>query len=189
MSDNGIGGIDAAYELVDAEAIAFENVYTPANHVVYLNVQKNVVNKAEDGISAEGFQFELYYQDLLLATYSSNAEGKASFPVAFTAKDIGQTYTFQIQEINTHQTGVTYDTTVHEITVKVEQNEDGTIKSTVNDVLTDTITVAFTNTYEKPTTPVTGDSTDLAMLFVLLLISGTGLATVFAGRKKKRAEG
>ena len=187
VSDNGEGGIDVEYALVNAEAISFKNVYTPANHIVNLNVQKNVVNKAEDGITPEGFQFELYYQDVLLATYSSNAEGKAIFPVAFTAKDMGQTYTFQIKEVNTQQTGVTYDTTVHEITVTIGQNEDGTIHSYINDELSDTVTVEFTNTYAKPSTPVTGDSSDLAMLFILLIISGTGLATIFADRKRRRA--
>ncbi len=187
VSDNGQGGIDVEYELINAEAITFQNVYTPANHIVDLNVQKNIVNKTDEGITAEGFQFELYYQEQLLATYSSNAEGIAIFPVAFTAKDIGQTFTFQIKEVNTQKTGVTYDTTVHNITVKIEQNEDGTIKSYINDTLSDTVTVEFTNTYAKPSTPVMGDSTDLAMLFVLLLISGTGLVTIFASRKKKSA--
>ena len=35
-------------------------------------------------------------QALVMATYSSSAEGLATFPVAFTAKDIGSTFTFQI---------------------------------------------------------------------------------------------
>lgn len=187
VADNGQGGIDVDYKLVNAEAITFKNVYTPANHIVNLNVQKNIVSKTEDTISAEGFQFELYYQDVLLATYSSDAEGKASFPVAFTAKDIGQTFNFQIKEVNTYATGVTYDTTVHEITVKIGQNEDGTIHAYVNDQLTDTVTVAFTNTYAKPVTPNTGDTSNLALLFVLLLVSGTGMVTIVADRKRKRA--
>jgi len=187
VSDNGQGGIDVDYKLVNAEAITFKNVYTPANHIVNLNVQKNIVSKTEDTISPEGFQFELYYQDVLLATYSSDAEGKALFPVAFTADEIGQTFNFQIKEVNTYATGVTYDTTVHEITVKIGQNEDGTIHSYINDVLTDTVTVEFTNTYAKPSTPNTGDTSNLALLFVLLLVSGTGLVTIAADRKRKRA--
>ena len=187
VSDNGQGGIDVDYKLVNAEAIIFKNVYTPANHIVDLNVQKTVVNKTEESITAEGFQFQLYYQEQLLATYSSNEEGLAVFPVAFTAKDIGQTFTFQIKEVNTQLTGVTYDTTVYDITVTVGQNEDGTINSYINDVLSDTLTVEFTNTYAKPVTPNTGDTSNLAMLFVLLLISGTGIVTVMADRKRKRA--
>ncbi len=187
VSDNGQGGIDVDYKLVNAEAITFKNVYTPANHIVNLNVQKNIVSKADDTISPEGFQFELYYQDVLLATYSSDAEGKALFPVAFTADEIGQTFSFQIKEVNTYATGVTYDTTVHEIAVKIGQNEDGTIHSYINDVLTDTVTVEFTNTYAKPSTPNTGDTSNLALLFVLLLVSGTGLVTIVADRKRRRA--
>jgi len=54
-------------------------------------------------------------------------------------------------------------------------------------VLTDTVTVEFTNTYAKPSTPNTGDTSNLALLFVLLLVSGTGLVTIAADRKRKRA--
>ena len=120
-------------------------------------------------------------------TTKSNAEGKAGFEVTFSAAHIGQSYEFKVSEKNTGIKGMTYDKTVYTIKVQVQQNEDGTIKTVINDQVADKAAVKFTNVYEELVTPPLGDDFKIVLPIALMLLSILGIVTVITMRKKKAA--
>ncbi len=184
--DNQKGGIDVSYDLENAEKIAFENIYTPDDKVVTINVEKLLDNKTEKTVSLKDFEFQLVYgKDTYTAV--SDAEGHASFTVTFDENHIGQTYEFKVSEKNTGIKGMTYDKTVHSITVQVQQNADGTIQTVINGQTADKATVKFTNVYEELETPPLGDSFNVILPIALMLLSILGVVAVVSFRKKKTA--
>ncbi len=184
--DNQKGGIDVTYDLEDAEAITFENTYTPDDQIVTIEIQKVLDNKTNKKVSLEGFQFEIACGKDVHTT-KSNAEGKAGFEVTFSAAHIGQSYEFKVSEKNTGIKGMTYDKTVYTIKVQVQQNEDGTIKTVINDQVADKAAVKFTNVYEELVTPPLGDDFKIILPIALMLLSILGIVTVITMRKKKAA--
>ena len=186
VTDNGTGGIDLAYQLVDAEAIAFTNVYTPEPVVITVNVDKVLDNRTEKNVSLAGFQFEL---TLNKSTYvaESDASGKSGFTVTFDEGDVGKTYTFQIAEKNTGIKGMTYDKTVHTVTVQVLQNADGSLKTVINGQEAQSVALQFTNIYEELVTPPLGDNVNLILPLVLMVLSILGVAVILISRKRRTA--
>ena len=186
VADNGKGGIDVSSTLVDAEAIAFKNVYTPDPAVVTINVQKVLDNKTDKTVSLAGFEFVIA---LGKNTYTaeSDATGKTGFTVTFDESDIGKEYTFQVYEKNTGIKGMTYDKTVHTITVQVLQNADGSLWTKINGQMSEAAEVTFTNTYEELVTPPLGDEFNLILPIALMLLSVLGMVAVVTLRKKKAA--
>ena len=187
VEDNDQGGVKVSYTVNGKEdgKLAFTNTYTaPEDVETNIYIQKKVVNKTENGIGLKDFTFVLEYGD---STYTdvSDAEGKAGFQITLGAKDIGQTYEFKVYEKRGNTAGVTYDNTVYTLKIKVEQNPDGSIKTIINEVDTNAVDLEFTNTYEKPETPVTGDDFPVIMLGSLLVISGAAIVVLMLTRKKK----
>ena len=183
--DNQKGGIDVTYDL-EAEAISFENGYTPDDEIVTIEIQKLLDNKTDKKVSLEGFQFEIACgKDV--QTAKTDAEGKAGFEVTFSAAHIGQSYEFKVSEKNTGIKGMTYDKTVYTIKVQVQQNEDGTIKTVINDQVADKAAVQFTNVYEELVIPPLGDTFNILLPVALMLLSILGVVTVITMRKKKAA--
>ena len=184
--DNQKGGIDVTYDLEDAEAISFENGYTPDDEIVTIEIQKLLDNKTDKKVSLEGFQFEIACgKDV--QTAKTDAEGKAGFEVTFSAAHIGQSYEFKVSEKNTGIKGMTYDKTVYTIKVQVQQNEDGTIKTVINGQTADKAAVQFTNVYEELVIPPLGDTFNILLPVALMLLSILGVVTVITMRKKKAA--
>lgn len=189
VKDNDQGSIDVSYTVngkpSGEAAISFTNTYTdPEDVLANIYIQKKVVNKTESGIGLNDFTFVLEHGS---ATYTdvSDAEGKAGFQITLAAKDIGQTYEFKVYEKRGNTPGVTYDNTAYTVVIKVEQNPDGSIKTIINDQVTNGVALEFTNTYEKPETPVTGDDFPLIALGSLLLISGAALVVLMLTKKRK----
>lgn len=188
VKDNDQGGVSVSYTVNgEAEgALAFTNTFTkPAPAVATVYIRKSVINKTQPGIGPEGFTFVLEQESGSTHEVTSSEEGKAGFQVSFGYDDIGKTYTFKVYEKRGSVAGVTYDTTVHTVIVKVETNPDGSIKTVINDVTTNAIELEFTNVYEKPQTPVTGDDFPIIMLLSLLVISGAAFVALMLTKKKK----
>lgn len=170
---------------VAAEKAVFTNVYTdpaPVNAKIYL--QKNVINKTESDIGLDGFTFQLENGEQKI-TVKSDKNGKAGFQVTFGVEHVGKTFELKISEVKGKTAGMTYDTTVHTVKVKVLQNADGSLALTINDKAADEISLSFTNTYEKPATPVTGDNFPIFLVGAVLLLSAAAIVVLLIKGKKK----
>ena len=168
-----------------AAELSFTNSQVPEDVEVSIYIQKHVVNKTQPGIGLDGFTFVLEQESGTTDEVTSNADGLTGFLATFIYEDIGKTYTFKIYEKKGSTAGVTYDKTVYTVTVKVEQNPDGSLKTVVNGVDTNAIKLEFTNTYEKPQTPVTGDNFPVIALGTLMVLSGVAVVALLLTKKKK----
>ena len=90
------------------------------------------------------FEFELKEDGVVLQTVKNKADGTIPFEaIEYTEDDIGE-HTYTITEKNTSLPGVTYDKMTVTYTVKVKDNRDGTLATTVTEAPADT---EFNNTY------------------------------------------
>ncbi|MBE6607589.1 MAG: hypothetical protein E7633_03415 [Ruminococcaceae bacterium] len=159
VEDNGVGGIKTTVSVnngATASTLNFTNTYEvsgDAYETVVLGGHKTLTGKdLVDG----AFRFELYAADtsftageLLLAT--RNVNGRYAFALEYTDTDIGKTFYYVVKEENAGKTinGITYSSTVYQVTVKVEDNGQGGIKTTVtvnNNV--GATALDFTNVYK-----------------------------------------
>lgn len=187
VADDNKGGTQLTCTVNGAAdgTIAFTNIYTqPKDVVAKIYIQKNVINKTEPGIGLKDFTFVMTHGDAAVEV-KSDENGKAGFQVTFGADDIGKTFEFKVSEKKGNTAGMTYDTTVHTVTVKVSQNADGSLALTINDKAADSVNLTFTNTYEKPGTPVTGDNFPLMLVGALMLLSAAAIALLLSKGKKR----
>jgi len=140
-------------------AFGFVNTYTaPSPVAVTIYVDKEVKNIGDKAIGPEGFSFKLEEGDLSAdKTDVSDADGKASFTLEYDAEDVGKAYNYKLSEVNDGKQFVTYDSTVHDVQVSLDVNEDNVIVPAVNidgEASSDK-TVKFVNEYkhEKQTEP------------------------------------
>jgi pilin isopeptide linkage protein/LPXTG-motif cell wall-anchored protein len=115
----------------------------------------------EGATLAEGqFSFQLVGSDnKVLQTKTNDASGNFEFDaLAYDQDDAGKTFMYQIVEVNDGKAGYTYDSHACSVTVKVEDNGDGTLKCTAT--LSDGDKASFVNKYKEPDTPDTPDKPD-----------------------------
>lgn len=137
----------------------FLNTYR-ADGGIQLSAEKTVVGHS---LAANQFSFELYEGSTLLQTVKNSTgmlvngntyTGNINFNVInYTQSDVG-TKTYRILEKNTGLSGYTYDATEYTVTVQIDDNDDGTLASTVKSIqktVGSTTTAAndveFTNQY------------------------------------------
>ena len=123
----------------------FTNTYkaTPAKETI---TAKKVLNGKE--LEADKYEFELKKGEEVVATAKNAADGTVTFKeIEFeTAGD----YTYTITEKAGSEKGVTYDTAKHEVKVKVTDNGQGQLVTTVTGN-----NPTFTNTYKAAKTSET----------------------------------
>ena len=195
VADNNVGGLkveDTKITLNNQPAeLVFENVYTPADVTVDLNIQKTVQSLTEQTIGPEGFKFQLTDADgKQLGTAESDKQGKAKFSVVFTAADIGSTFKGVISEVNTKKTGVVYSLNKYAVEITVTQADSGELIPVikVDGKQAETVDVAFVNVYEPAATPVTGDTFSGMLFIALMVLSSFGLAAVMVCKKREQEE-
>jgi len=195
VTDDGLGALscEAVYakrtEAGDqaVEKVIFRNVYTPkpTDLPFEISVLKKVENLGDAVIGADGFRFTLSdAEGNAIASATSDEEGKASFALIYDEDDVGSTYTYTVTEVNTEVDGVTYDETVHTITVAVTLGEDNRLVATVtvDEQTVDAAQVTFVNTYEVYN-PDTSDS----LLGWVGVFTVTLAATAVLGNKRRGA--
>ncbi|MBR4080868.1 MAG: hypothetical protein IKK21_03675, partial [Clostridia bacterium] len=181
ITDNGDGTLSATAS-ANATALAFTNEYAATGDVQFSG-SKTLTGKA---LTADAFSFELLDSEgNVIEIVKNAADGSFSFSALnYTLADAGQTYTYLVQEIPGSMAGVTYDKTVHTITVEITDNGDGTLSATASANAT---ALAFTNVFEASNEIVlTATKTvnqavpgeDEAFRFVLADSSGVALQTV-----------
>ncbi len=138
VSDNGVGGVETALEITQngnaVRGISFTNTYkaTPAD--VELSGNKTLVGK---DLAGGQFSFELYsateeYKEISqLQTAFNNENGSFAFE-SLTFNNVG-TYYYIVREVGGGKTenGITYDSAVYNVEVKVSDNLEGALEATV----------------------------------------------------------
>ena len=143
--DNGQGQLVAT---ITSEQPVFTNTYTkpaPAADTITIEATKTLVGKE---LEAGKYEFELKEGDKVIGTATNAADGKVVFP-SITYTEAG-THTYTVAEKAGNEENVTYDTTVHTVTVEVADNGQGKLVSTITGDKP-----AFVNKYTAPTPPPT----------------------------------
>lgn len=191
--DNGVGGMETGTvvyrlgtEVVDSAT--FTNIYTPEAVHVDLSIQKTVKVNSGEGVGPENFQFQIADgSGKVLATVTSDKQGKALYTATYDQDDIGQSYRYVVTEVNTQVNGVTYSTVKYTVDVAVTQNDLGLIIPVVKldgkDV--QTVELTFVNTYDKAETPETGDSFQMIFYMVMMTAGLIGMVTTVVIKKKE----
>ena len=133
----------------EAKDLVFKNVYTPAGSAsVTLGAKKVLEGKA---LEAGKYSFVLKEGDKELETVTNAADGTVTFsPISYDESQVG-THKYTISEVAGNEPGVTYDTTVQEVEVKVEKVSATELKATASKEAKDLV---FTNKYTPAKTKV-----------------------------------
>ena len=133
----------------EAKDLVFKNVYTPAGAAsVTLGAKKVLEGK---DLEAGKYSFVLKEGDKELETVKNAADGSVTFaPISYDESQIG-THKYTISEVAGSEPGVTYDTTVQEVEVKVEKVSATELKATASKEAKDLV---FTNKYTPAKTEV-----------------------------------
>lgn len=145
VADNGQGQLVAT---ITSEQPVFTNTYTkpaPAADTITIEATKTLVGKE---LEAGKYEFELKEGDKVIGTATNAADGKVVFPL-ITYTEAG-THTYTVAEKAGNEENVTYDTTIHTVTVEVTDNGQGKLVSTITGNKP-----AFVNKYTAPTPPPT----------------------------------
>ena len=153
IADNGQGGLDIVKTVIGGGEIVFTNYYNVVNGG---SVELNGIKTYKDGrtgqakpITAGMFKFRISGNGID-ETVSVAADGSFRFSaLTYTAADIGNTYSYIIEEVGGNKAYITNDTTKYTLDVTVEDDGNGGLKITkkLNGTATDTVHVAFENTY------------------------------------------
>ena len=152
VTDDGAGNLNATYTITkDGEPVdtaAFTNTYTAkpteVDLTVGLDAHKNLIGR---DLRGGEFSFVVKENGTEVATGTNDAEGNITFGNLFyTLADCG-THTYTVSEVipveNLRVPGVTYDTKEYTFTVEVVDQDDGTLRATVNKAEN----IVFNNTY------------------------------------------
>ena len=198
--DNGNGKLEASHRIDKeisgdqpaAKDITFANKYQAKPTEVSLGVTKRLNNA-----NLKSGQFTFVLKDAN-GEEVERATNKADGSVQFKAIsfDKAGTYEYTIEELNDKQKGITYDTKVYHVTIKVTDDENGSLKAKVTGDK-----AVFTNSYDNggngggdddgktpvvtPTGIQTGDYTSGFMGMVVLFLSAC--ASLAVTLRKKRA--
>ncbi|MBQ8381716.1 MAG: VWA domain-containing protein [Clostridia bacterium] len=164
VTDNGEGKLIAATTISngtsDVETIGFTNIYVADSASLNISGTKALEGRT---LKADEFTFALYQTDAnftvsgdALQTKTNTAGG--SFIFDAITFDAAGTYYYAVVEQAGALGGVTYDSTVYHVTVKVTDNGKGELVATVDSISNGTETVEsiiFTNQYVAKGTVIT----------------------------------
>ncbi|MBR2719466.1 MAG: Cna B-type domain-containing protein, partial [Clostridia bacterium] len=147
VADNGDGTLKVTADK-DVTALNFANTYTEykaEGEIVFSGV------KTLEGrdLAADEFSFQLIdAEGKVIETVKNDADGKIAFSkITYTLADVGE-HAYTVKEVAGTDGEITYDSTVYEITVTVEDNGDGTLNVTADK---DVTALDFVNTYTEYT--------------------------------------
>lgn len=188
------GGVLEATVTYPAEGVEFKNVYKAQKTSIQLSAIKRLEGRT---IKADEFTFELLNdKDEVIGTVKNNADGVVLFEtIEYTEAG---TYKYKIREVKGIEPYMTYDETVHEVEVTVEDGKNGFLTAKLNN---NGEAIVFENVYKAPQpetpetppvnppviqSPKTGDSANIALWAVLLAVSVAGaISAVVVGKRKK----
>lgn len=146
VTDDGRGSLIAEV----SGPVSFANTYAVAPLSYSVSQDVSVKKELAGRDLREGeFSFELLEGDDVVATATNAADGTVTFPKL--TYDAPGEHSYTVREVAGDAAGVSYDTTVHAVSVKVSDNGDGTLSATASG---DT-SVTFKNVYEVAPATVT----------------------------------
>ena len=135
----------------------FVNTYKAEGSIEFAGI-KTVTTETSKVLEEGQFTFQLMDSDgNVLQEKTNAADGSFAFDaISYTEADAGKEFKYQIVEVNDGKTGYDYDTHVCDVTVKVEDNGNGTLTCTAT--YSDGEVATFDNPYEPLPTkaPFTG---------------------------------
>lgn len=171
VEDNGDGTLKITDTVVGGAQLRFANTYVPNSVRIALPGLKEMTGRELNGkdynfvITQTESDFTTVKANGFTETVSNNAKGNFAFGVAGKKLSYGSTgsyYYVVTEDTSANQGGVTYDTSVYLVTVKVTDDHTGQLKAKistqkrfeeeVNGVVTETVipvsSVVFNNLYE-----------------------------------------
>ena len=181
VKDKGDGTLEVTWQVADSRdsLVPFENTYTAADTTVTLGGAKVL-----DGRELAEGEFSFVLKDASgneLGTVKNNAQGGFTFDT-ITYSEPG-TYEYTISEVKGDAEGVTYDETVYNVKVTVEDNGEGNLVVTGLTYNDKAELPVFHNTYTKPeeTLPGGGGEGNLPITGDYAGIIAGGIAIVAVG--------
>ena len=133
----------------DADKTHVTNTHTPAGATTVTLGAKKVLEGKD--LEAGKYSFVLKEGDKELETVKNAADGSVTFaPISYDESQVG-THKYTILEVAGSEPGVTYDTTIQEVEVKVEKVSATELKATASKEAKDLV---FTNKYTPAKTSV-----------------------------------
>ena len=133
----------------DADNTHVTNTHTPAGATTVTLGAKKVLEGKK--LEAGKYSFVLKEGDKELETVTNAADGTVTFsPISYDESQVG-THKYTISEVAGSEPGITYDTTVQEVEVKVEKVSATELKATASKEAKDLV---FTNKYTPAKTSV-----------------------------------
>ncbi len=156
-----------------------------------VTVNKTVENTGKAAVGLNGFEFVLENVTTGEKTaLNSDVYGKAVFTLTFSKEDVGKTYTYRLSETDQGIDGVTYDTTVYDITIAISLGEDNKLisKVTMNGSEVENCIAEFKNIChaDQPVIPPTGDNNKKVFWFIMMIISSVTCVVLLLMDKRCR---
>ena len=148
--------------------LVLTNVYNASGEVLLSGVKRLVGGDIKDYT----FNFLILKDGKVVQEFTNAADGTLNFkPLHYTNRDIGQTYEYEVIEDSGDNSSIQYDSKVYKVTVKVEDNGDGTLKLTTTTTAGDN-GIEFNNVLRSqlPLTGTMGVVTVLSSLVGLLVV-------------------
>ena len=185
VKDDGTGKISATTETTDAPLFTFTNTYrtdkVKSSVTDWIKIRKKLTGRT---LKEDEFTFILKDEDgKTVGKATNDSEGNILFD-KLTFEKAG-TYNYKIMEEKGDDKNITYDSASYQVTAVVTDKQDGTLSVKWN--YGDNKTVQFRNTYTKQgkkTTPDTGDTSEMPLYAILLIMGIAGLGTVGLYRRK-----
>lgn len=168
--------IDFVKDNKAVDVVEFNNTYNQPTTEIQLSAVKKLEGRE---MTANEFEFVLEAADGTKMFAKNTADGAVVFDVI--EYDAEGTYSYKLYEVAGNAENVTYDKTVHNITVTVTTGENGELQASLS---TDGIAPAFVNEYnadDKGTQ--TGDDFNM-MLYLLIAVTALGIAGTVVVRRK-----
>lgn len=178
---------------IEVESIEFLNSYTSLE----LNIMKYLKGK-----SMIDNEFSFILQEIDPENGSiigeriigkNDSDGNVIFPdVTFDLEDLGETFHFNVTELDENKPVYTYDSTKYTITATVIQNDDGTLSLEQDNFkvgilgLEEVDNLSFNNTYIGKL-PQTGGAS-ARYLFTSMALTGLGTVLIIKSRKNKKSK-
>ena len=191
VTDKG-GQLVAEVTSDDGAKAKFTNTFTPEPVIIDPPVQKVVTGDTPATPATFTFQMKAITEGAPMP--AGSADGIMTMQITGAgSKEFGEaeitetgTYVYEITELKGAAEGYTYDTKVYTLTVTVTQDDKGNLQK--EEVYTvdgkEAESPVFTNKYEKPKIPTTGDTTPQAGMLALAGAVITGIAAFGARRRE-----
>lgn len=201
--DDDKGGVKSTATLrkdgQTVQSLDFANTYEAAATKVVLGGEKKLSGNRK--LKANDFTFEVFranerFESIASAADPVKNDANGKFTFAEIALETAGDHHFIVSENrNNPIKGVTYDTSLYHVTVKV--TDDGAGQLEVESITYTRVKgesaqqangILFENVYKgsNPDSPKTGDDSNPYLWFALLLVSGAGIVILAVTEKKKK---